>query len=89
MVNQKWIHRSYRLDDLQPRMRVRRRKHQCLRRGPLPRESRRYERLSMDFVYDPLFIWWSPFPGSDRVCPVEPRISEGRADGFSTRAKPP
>ena len=54
-VNRKRIHRLYRLEGLQLRMRVRRRKHQCLHRGPVPRASRRYERLSMDFVHDQLF----------------------------------
>ena len=55
MVNRKRVHRLYRLEGLQLRMRVRRRKHQCLHRGPVPKASRRHERLSMDFVHDQLF----------------------------------
>jgi len=55
MVNRKRVHRLYCLEGLQLRMRVRRRKHQCLHRGPAPKASRRHERLSMDFVHDQLF----------------------------------
>ena len=54
-VNRKRVHRLYCLEGLQLRMRVRRRKHQCLHRGPVPKASRRHERLSMDFVHDQLF----------------------------------
>jgi putative transposase len=35
-VNRKRVRRLYRLDGLQLRMRVRRRKHQALHRGPAP-----------------------------------------------------
>ena len=38
-VNRKRIHRLYRLDGLQVRMRVRRRKRMSLHRGPVPRRS--------------------------------------------------
>ena len=51
-INHKRVHRLYRLDGLQLRMRVRRRKHQALHRGPVPRAKGRMERLSMDFVHD-------------------------------------
>ena len=51
-INHKRVHRLYRLDGLQLRMRVRRRKHQALHRGPVPKAKRRMERLSMDFVHD-------------------------------------
>ena len=54
-VNHKRIHRLYRLEGLQLRMRVRRRKHLCLHRGMVPKADGRYERLSMDFVHDQLF----------------------------------
>jgi len=45
----------YRLQGLQVRMRVRRRKHMCLHRGPVPLAMRAHERWSMDFVHDALF----------------------------------
>ena len=54
-VGFKRIHRLYRLDGLQVRMRVRRRKHMCLHRGVVPRASRPIERWSMDFVHDQFF----------------------------------
>lgn len=54
-VNHKRVRRLYRLDGLQLRMRVRRRKHMCLHRGTPPRPNGPGERLSMDFVHDQLF----------------------------------
>jgi putative transposase len=54
-INKKRVHRLYRLDGLQLRMRIRRRKHMCLHRGPVPRAHRTHERWSMDFVHDQLF----------------------------------
>lgn len=54
-VNHKRIHRLYRLEGLQLRMRIRRRKHICLHRGVVPRARGPGERLSMDFVHDQLF----------------------------------
>jgi putative transposase len=54
LVNKKRVRRWYRLDGLQLRMRVRRRKHQCLHRGPAPTAVRVHERWSMDFVHDAL-----------------------------------
>jgi putative transposase len=53
-VNKKRVHRWYRLEGLQLRMRVRRRKHMCLHRGPVPQAQRTHERWSMDFVHDQL-----------------------------------
>jgi putative transposase len=53
-VNRKRVRRLYRLDGLQLRMRVRRRKHIALHRGPAPRPSGPRERWSMDFVHDAL-----------------------------------
>ena len=53
-VNTKRVHRLYRLEGLQLRMRVRRRKHMCLHRGPVPTATRVQERWSMDFVHDQL-----------------------------------
>jgi putative transposase len=53
-VNKKRVYRWYRLG-LQIRMRVRRRKHMCLHRGPVPQAQRTHERWSMDFVHDQLF----------------------------------
>jgi putative transposase len=54
-VNKKRIRRLYRLEGLQLRMRVRRRKHMCLHRGVVPQAQRTNERWSMDFVHDQLF----------------------------------
>jgi putative transposase len=54
-VNRKRVRRLYRLQGLQLRMRVRRRKHMCLHRGPAPQATRTHERWSMDFVHDALF----------------------------------
>lgn len=54
-VNKKRVRRLYRLEGLQLRLRVRRRKHMCLHRGPVPAPSSPHERWSMDFVHDQLF----------------------------------
>ena len=54
IVNRKRVRRLYRLDGLQLRMRVRRRKHQALHRGPAPAPTGPAERWSMDFVHDQL-----------------------------------
>jgi putative transposase len=53
-VNRKRVRRLYRLDGLQLRMRVRRREHQALHRGPAPAPVGPAERWSMDFVPDQL-----------------------------------
>jgi putative transposase len=53
-VNRKRVRRLYRLDGLQLRMRVRRRKHQALHRGPAPAPAGPAEWWSMDFVHDQL-----------------------------------
>ena len=53
-VNRKRIHRLYRLDGLQVRMRVRRRKRMSLHRGPVPQAAARNQHWSMDFVHDQL-----------------------------------
>ena len=54
-MNKKRVYRWYRLEGLQIRMRVRRRKHMCLHRGPVPQAQRTHERWSMDFVHHQLF----------------------------------
>ena len=54
-VNKKRVRRLYRLDGLQLRMRVRRRKHMALHRGPAPVPTGLHQRWSMDFVHDQLF----------------------------------
>ena len=54
LVNKKRVRRLYRLEGLQLRMRVRRRKHQALHRGPAPTPTGPKERWSMDFVHDAL-----------------------------------
>ena len=51
-VNRKRVRRLYRLEGLQLRMRVRRRKHIALHRGPAPTPVGPRERWSMDFVHD-------------------------------------
>jgi putative transposase len=53
-INRKRVRRLYRLEALQVRMRVRRRKHIALHRGPAPVASGPMERWSMDFVHDAL-----------------------------------
>lgn len=53
-VNLKRVHRLYRLEGLQVRIRVRRNKRQSLHRGPAPRAMALNERWSMDFVHDQL-----------------------------------
>jgi len=53
-VNMKRVRRLYRLEGLQLRHRVRRRKHASLHRGVPPAASRAHERWSMDFVHDAL-----------------------------------
>ena len=53
-VNRKRVRRLYRLEGLQVRMRVRRRKHMALHRGPAPVPAGPAERWSMDFVHDQL-----------------------------------
>ena len=53
-INRKRVRRLYRLDGLQLRMRVRRRKHIALHRGPAPTPLGPTERWSMDFVHDTL-----------------------------------
>lgn len=53
-VNLKRARRLYRLEGLQLRLRVRRRKHASLHRGVPPAASRAHERWSMDFVHDAL-----------------------------------
>jgi putative transposase len=51
-VNRKRVRRLYRLEGLQLRMRVRRRKHIALHRGRAPTPQGPTERWSMDFVHD-------------------------------------
>jgi len=53
-VNRKRVRRLYRLDGLQVRMRVRRRKHMARHRGPAPMPAGPMERWIMDFVHDAL-----------------------------------
>ena len=54
-VNKKRVRRLYRLEGLQVRMRMRRRKHMALHRGPAPAPTGLQQRWSMDFVHDQLF----------------------------------
>src|SRR5690606_12702833 len=51
-VNIKRVRRLYRLEGLQLRMRIRRRKHRALHRGPAPVPTGLAQRWSMDFVHD-------------------------------------
>lgn len=50
-INRKRVRRLYRLDGLQLRIRVRRRKHRALHRGPAPVPVDPSERWSMDFMH--------------------------------------
>lgn len=52
LVNRKRVRRLYWLEGLQVRMRVRRRKHRALHRGPAPTPTAAHERWSRDFVHD-------------------------------------
>ena len=54
LVNKKRVRRLYRLEGLPVRMRVRRRKHIALHRGPAPAPIGPQDRWSMDFVHDQL-----------------------------------
>lgn len=54
LVNVKRVRRLYRLEGLQVRSRVRRRKHMALHRGPAPAPVGLQDRWSMDFVHDQL-----------------------------------
>ena len=54
VVNHKRVHRLYRLEGLQVRMRVRRRKRVSLHRGPVPIPTAANQHWSMDFVHDQL-----------------------------------
>ena len=53
-VERNRVHRLYRLEGLQVRMRVRRRKRMSLHRGPVPAATTANEYWSMDFVHDQL-----------------------------------
>src|SRR5262249_54368516 len=53
-VNVKRVRRLYRLEGLQLRHRLRRRKHASFHRGIPPAASRAHERWGMDFVHDAL-----------------------------------
>lgn len=86
LVNKKRVRRLYRLEGLQLRMRIRRRKHMCLHRGAVPQAQRTHERWSMDFVHDQLFDG-RPFrmltviDQFSRVSPlIEPRFCLSGAD---------
>ena len=50
-VNLKRVRRLYRLEGLQLRQRIRRRKHRALHRGPAPFPTGSAQRWSMDFVH--------------------------------------
>lgn len=53
-VNLKRVRRLYRLEGLQVRLRVRKRRHRALHRGPVPVATGLQQRWSMDFVHDQL-----------------------------------
>jgi putative transposase len=99
-VNRKRVRRLYRLQGLQVRMRVRRRKHMCVHRGPVPLATRTHERWSMDFVHDTLFdgrafrmltvvdqFEWSESINRAGICALrEKRIRRfGAGDGYARR----
>ena len=53
-VNLKRVRRLYRLEGLQVRLRVRKRRHRALHRGPVPFPTGLSQRWSMDVVHDQL-----------------------------------
>jgi putative transposase len=53
-VNLKRVRRLYRLEGLQVRLRVRKRRHRALHRGPVPAAAGLQQRWSMEFVHDQL-----------------------------------
>ena len=55
LVNKKRVRRLYRLEGLQVRMRVRRRKHMALHRGPAPAPTGPGQGWSIDVEHDQLF----------------------------------
>lgn len=55
LVNKERVRRLYRLEGLQLRHRLRRRKHMALHRGAPPPPTDQAQRWSMDFVHDQLF----------------------------------
>jgi len=75
------VRRLYRLEGLQLRRRIRRRKHMCLHRGVAPKAQRTHERWSMDFVHDQMldgrpFRMLTVIDQFSRQSPiVEPRFS--------------
>lgn len=85
-VNRKRVYRWYCFEGLQIRLRVRRRKHMSLHRGPVPQARRTHERWSMDFVDDPLldgraFRVLTIVDQFSRQTPsLEPRFSFGGRD---------
>jgi putative transposase len=66
-VNRKRVRRLYRLDGLHLRMRVRRRKHIALHRGPAPIPTGPTGRWSMDFVHDTARSRWIMGRNSNRA----------------------
>jgi putative transposase len=93
-VNKKRVRRLYRPEGLQVRMRVRRRKHIALHRGPAPLPTPARERWSMDLVHDQLadgrpFRVLTVVDRRGRLSPVlvQPRRSAARTwPGSSIRA---
>ena len=53
-VNLKRVRRLYRLEGLQVRLRVRKRRHRSLHRGPVAAPTGALQRWGMDFVHDQL-----------------------------------
>ena len=83
--NKKRIHRLYRLEGLQVRMRARRKKRLSLHRGVVPPASGRDQAWSMDFVHDQL-VTGRAFRVLDRHRSVESREC---ADGGQRRPDRP
>lgn len=52
LVNPKRVRRLYRLEGLQVRLRVRKRRHRSLHRGPVAPRTGPQQRWSMDFVHE-------------------------------------
>ena len=80
LINRKRVHRLYRLDGLQVRMRVRRRKRLSLHRGPVPLPSAANQHWSMDFVR--LVLVGNDFEIGTRAVPTVEQAIHSRSIAF-------
>lgn len=85
-VNKKRVRRLYRLEGLQVRMRVRRRKHMALHRGPVPAPTGRAPTLEHGFRARSVVRWASVSRVDDRGS-VESPESDTRGRFFTDGAR--